>query len=78
MGSNKLVSRISYETKELPKEADALFKQNKANRETQSKLPLDINSINLYQEEQYDTLKVATWDFRKSTRHHPHRYDRAG
>lgn len=63
---NKLVSRISYETKELPKEADALIKQNKANRETQSKQPLDINNINLYQEEHYDTSKVATWDFRKS------------
>ena len=62
----KLVSRFIYETEELPKEANAIITQDKANKETQSKQPLDINSINLYQEEQYDTLKVATWDFRKS------------
>ena len=62
----KLVSRIVYETKELPKEAKDIITQNNANKKTQSKQPLDISSINLFQKEQYDTLKVATWDFRKS------------
>jgi transcriptional regulator with XRE-family HTH domain len=62
----KLVSRFIYETEELPKEANAIITQDKANKETQSKQPLDISSINLFQKEQYDTLKVATWDFRKS------------
>jgi transcriptional regulator with XRE-family HTH domain len=50
---------------EIPNKAKDLISQDKANKKTQSKT-LDVTSINLFQTEQYDTSKVATWDFRQS------------
>ena len=49
----------------IPRDAKNIMREDRANKKYQSKT-IDINSIDLFQPEQYDTLKVATWDFRKS------------
>ena len=50
---------------EIPKEVPKIMREDKANKKTQSKT-IDINSIDLFRPEHYDTSKVATWDFRRS------------
>ena len=49
-----------------PKEAKEILREDKINKKSQVKQQTDINNINLFQLEHYDTSKVATWDFRKS------------
>lgn len=51
---------------ETPKLVKSLIAQDKANQKTQSKQPIDITSIDLFKQEQYDTSKIYTWSFRKS------------
>jgi len=41
-------------------------KQDKNNQQTQIKEPIDISSIDLSKEEEYDTKQLYTWSFRKS------------
>lgn len=49
-----------------PKQAKSLIEQDKENQKTQSKQPIDITTIDLFKNEQYDTSKLYTWSFRKS------------
>lgn len=49
----------------IPREAKNIMREDRVNKKTQSKT-IDINSIDLFRPEHYDTSKVATWDFRKS------------
>ena len=49
-----------------PKLAKSLIEQDKENQKTQSKQPIDITTIDLFKNEQYDTSKLYTWSFRKS------------
>ena len=49
----------------IPKDAKNIMREDRANKKTQSKT-IDISSIDLFNPEHYNTLKVATWDFRKS------------
>lgn len=49
-----------------PKQAKLLMEQDKENQKTQSKQPIDITTIDLFKNEQYDTSKLYTWSFRKS------------
>lgn len=61
----KVYNDIKY-ILETPKLAKSLISQDKANQKTQSKQPIDINTIDLFKREQYDTSKLFTWSFRKS------------
>lgn len=54
------------QTLDTPKLAKLLKDQDKANRQTQSQQPIDVTTIDLYKQEQYDTRKLYTWSFRKS------------
>lgn len=49
-----------------PKQAKSLIDQDKENQKTQSKQPIDITTIDLFKNEQYNTSKLYTWSFRKS------------
>lgn len=49
-----------------PKQAKSFIDQDKENQKTQSKQPIDITTIDLFKNEQYDTSKLYTWSFRKS------------
>ena len=49
----------------IPREAKNIMREDRVNKKSQSKT-IDINSIDLFRPEHYDTSKVATWDFRKS------------
>lgn len=49
-----------------PELAKSLLDQDEANRQTQSQQPIDITTIDLSKQEQYDTSKLYTWSFRKS------------
>lgn len=61
----KLVSEIDSDL-EAPKKAQAIVDEDIANQKTQSKEPIDISSIDLFKQEEYDTSKLNTWSFRKS------------
>lgn len=49
-----------------PKDAKDILREDKTNKKSQVKQQTDINNIDLFKLEHYDTSKVATWDFRKS------------
>ena len=61
----KITDKIRKEL-QAPKEVQKLKRLDKDNQNTQSKVPIDISSIDLHRKEAYDTSKVYTWSFRKS------------
>ena len=61
----KVYEGIKYDL-ETPKLAKSFIAQDKANQKTQSKQPIDIKTIDLFQNEKYDTSQLFTWSFRKS------------
>ena len=61
----KITDKIRKEL-QAPKEVQKLKRLDKDNQKTQSKVPIDISSIDLHRKEAYDTSKVYTWSFRKS------------
>ena len=61
----KFMAEIDEDLK-APEKAQAIIDEDIANQKTQSKESVDINTIDLFKEETYDTSKLYTWSFRKS------------
>ena len=57
---------IVKKDKSIPSLIKKIKEQDEANISTQSKTPIDINAIDLFQFEKYDTAQLYTWSFRKS------------